>query len=112
MMLNRLCSLGLCDAPRRDAILRLPGYADSRALSTGLLAPEEDHNMLPDTILTQRRDLSHVKIVYQPGKPFVSKAYLRVVQQHMPALNAARYALAYQAREKVTEKIFSKPSDC
>ncbi|MGH9347400.1 MAG: hypothetical protein ACRD26_09060 [Vicinamibacterales bacterium] len=64
-LLDRLCGLDLCTAAKRDALMRWPGYTEE-------ILP---HHCWPSIVL---RRVSHVKLVFEPGRRPLAKAYLSV----------------------------------
>jgi hypothetical protein len=77
-LLDRLVEAGLCLPHKRDGVLDWDGFAD----------PTSSNVPWPDNIIAQsllkpnhlsifERDISHIKVVYQPGMPLETKAYLR-----------------------------------
>jgi hypothetical protein len=77
-LLDHLVEAGLCLPNKRDGVLDWDGFAD----------PTSSNVPWPDNIIAQsllkpnhlsifERDISHIKVVYQPGMPLETKAYLR-----------------------------------
>ncbi len=75
--LDYLVENGLCTPAKRDALLTWPGYTDP----TTCTAPWPD-NLIFESILQEsykfslfHRNLSHIKINYQPNNPLEAKGY-------------------------------------
>lgn len=105
-----LLGAGLCTAEEREALLGFPGFMDSRAALPqhwfDVSQPDggEPH---PGSVSTIRRDVSHIKLVFQPGMPVSAKAYLQMVHEWLPPTLATRHALVYMAREKQTAHLLA-----
>lgn len=102
-----LCSRGCCTHEEKEALLRFPGFMDSRSPDQAwfdLSLPDggEPHSGLVSTI---RRDVSHIKLVFQPGLPVAAKAYLQLVHDWLPPADALRHGLIYKARQKQAASI-------
>ena len=76
-LLDRLVAAGLCVPEKRDALLSWPGYTDP----TEIDEPWPDA-LIVDSLLARPgrfavlgRRLDHIKLVCQPGRPPVAKAY-------------------------------------
>lgn len=76
--LDNLVESGLCLPDKRDALLAWEGIADPTTSSIPW-PPDIIYQSLlkPDLLSIIERDISHIKIVYQPGKLLAAKAYLR-----------------------------------
>jgi hypothetical protein len=75
--LDNLVENGLCTPAKRDALLTWPGYTDP----TTCAAPWPD-NLIVESMLKEsdkfslfHRELSHIKINYQPNHPLEAKGY-------------------------------------
>lgn len=76
--LDRLVESGLCLPDKRDALLAWEGFAEPTASKVPWPPYIICQSLLkPDLLSLFERDISHIKIVYQPGKPLEAKAYLR-----------------------------------
>jgi hypothetical protein len=77
-LLDHLVEAGLCLPQKRDGLLAWEGFADPTSNSVPWPAHIIAQSLLkPDLLSIFERDISHIKIVYQPGKPLAAKAYLR-----------------------------------
>jgi hypothetical protein len=77
-LLDHLVEAGLCLPRKRDGVLSWEGFADPTASNVPWPAHIIAQSLLkPDLLSIFERDISHIKIVYQPGKPLAAKAYLR-----------------------------------
>ncbi|MDD4650670.1 MAG: hypothetical protein PHQ34_00415 [Methanothrix sp.] len=77
-LLDHLVEAGLCLPQKRDGLLAWEGFADPT--SSSITWPPDiivQSLMKPDLLSIFERDISHIKILYQPGKPLAAKAYLR-----------------------------------
>jgi len=76
--LDHLVEAGLCQTNKRNGLLAWEGFDDPASSKI----PWPDHIIVqsilkPDLLSIFERDISHIKIVYQPEKPPAAKAYLR-----------------------------------
>jgi len=100
--LDYLQLINCCTPQQKEALLRYPGFMDFRTTAKNRLECLKDdggesHSGLIRTI---RRDISHIKLTFQPGKPISAKAYLRAVYDWLSQLEAMRNELIYLARTK------------
>jgi len=76
--LDYLIESGLCRPHKRDALLAWEGFAEPTSCSIPWPPYIIAQSLLkPDLLSLFERDISHIKIVYQPEKPLEAKAYLR-----------------------------------
>jgi len=72
-----LVAEGMCLPEKRDALLQYPGVEHSDDFSGGVMRPFVSVSQHLDDIFAGSlvRYISHVKVVYVPGRPFEAKAY-------------------------------------
>jgi hypothetical protein len=69
---------GICLPEKRDALLQYPGVEHPDDFSGGVMKPFVSISQHLDNIFSGSplvRYISHVKIVYLPGRPLEAKAY-------------------------------------
>jgi hypothetical protein len=68
---------GMCLPEKRDALLVYPGVEHPDDFTGGIMKPFISVSQHLDDIFSGSlvRYISHVKVVYQPGRPLESKAY-------------------------------------
>jgi len=76
-LLNHLVEKGTCLPEKRDALLQYPGIESSEDFSGSIMKPLASASQHLEVILsgTLIRYISHVKIVYLPGRSLEAKAY-------------------------------------
>lgn len=93
-LLDWLGRNGLCDSAQQAALLDYPGISET---------PFSAGDASGRTVLV--RDHSHIKIVYQPGRPLEAKAYLQVTRVGMDERTRAANELAYAAYRQTGRRI-------
>jgi hypothetical protein len=77
-LLDHLVEAGLCLPHKRDGVLAWEGFTNPTSSTVPWPAHIIAQSLLqPDLLSIFERDISHIKIVYQPGMPPTAKAYLR-----------------------------------
>ena len=76
-LLDYLVEKGMCLPEKRDALLHYPGVEHPDDFTGGVMKPLISVSQHLDDIFSGSlvRYISHVKVVYQPGRPLESKAY-------------------------------------
>jgi hypothetical protein len=76
-LLDYLVEKGVCLAQKRDALLQYPGVQHPDDFSGGVMKPFVSVSQHLDDIFSGSlvRYISHVKVVYVPGRPLEAKAY-------------------------------------
>jgi hypothetical protein len=83
---------GVCAPAQQSALIDYPG------IERWIVAGAEGDGAKPWTVLA--RDVSHWKVVFQPGKPLEAKAYLQVARSTVSALEFTANRLALAARRQ------------
>ena len=77
-LLDRLVEAGLCLPRKRDGVLAWEGFAYPTTSSVAWPAHIIAQSLLePGLLSILERDISHIKVAYQPEIPLATKAYLR-----------------------------------
>lgn len=77
-LLDRLVEAGLCLPRKRDGVLAWEGFADPTTSNIPWPANIIAQSLLePNLLSIFERDISHIKVAYQPEMPLAAKAYLR-----------------------------------
>ena len=76
-LLDYLVQKNMCIPEKRDALLRYPGVDENDAISGSVMKPITSATEYQDKLIQSSvvRYINHVKIVYEPGKPTIAKAY-------------------------------------
>lgn len=76
-LFDYLVTQGMCLPEKRDALLRYPGVEHPDDFSGGVMRPFVSVSLHLDDIFSGSlvRYISHVKVVYIPGRPMEAKAY-------------------------------------
>ncbi|MBN1860783.1 MAG: hypothetical protein JW840_04895, partial [Candidatus Thermoplasmatota archaeon] len=76
-LFDYLVEQGMCLPEKRDALLRYPGVEHPDDFSGGVMKPLVSVSQHLDDIFSGSlvRYISHVKVVYIPGRPIEAKAY-------------------------------------
>lgn len=94
--LDRLVEDGLCARHKRDPLLACIGFdherIDQESWPAGLRAASDRHG--PNVLSVLLRKLAHVKVVVEPDRPVVAKAYLELTHDWLafdPVTRQARF---------------------
>lgn len=96
-LLDWLARRGLCLAEQQSTLLAYPGV---ERLPAELAAQTPPDPANPAMLPALERELSHIKVVYQPGQALEAKAYLQITRGRMDALGFTAAQLAFAARRQ------------